>query len=220
MLELEQRRKLVGEYSWASLFQGRPVPRGSRLYGEPTYYDALPTEGYRVVYGLDLAYTAKTSADWTVCVKLLVTGRRHLARAYVADVRRLQVEAPQSGAMLAKLLSVAPGPIWWHGSGPEKGSAQLFNQSHLNGRLRLIATTMDKFTRALDSSEAWNDGRILVPRQASWLAPFLGVVMGFTGVNDDVDDDVDALGSGWAAGQVSTGSYSRFRRHKGVPSRL
>jgi hypothetical protein len=217
---LERKRREVGEFAWASLFQGLPRPRGSTLFGEASYYSALPREGYRVTYGVDLAYTAKTSADWTICVRLCLVGRSHQTRGYVQHVDRLQVEAPQSGAVLKRRQSEMSGPMWWHGAGPEKGSAQLFNAHYLDGKMVLKTTTLDKFTRALDSSEAWNDGRILVPRQAPWLQPFLGVVQGFTGVGDDYDDDVDALGSGWAAGQSAPGSYSKFRRHKGPPPRI
>jgi len=51
----------------------------------------------------------------------------------------------------------------------------------------------DKFVRALAVSEAWNEGRVLLPMTAPWLADFMSIVLGFTGVNDAHDDDVDAL---------------------------
>jgi predicted phage terminase large subunit-like protein len=221
LLELEKRRRLVGEYTWAALYQGSPRPRGATLFGEPTYYDRLPDRGYRVVHGVDLAYTARTVADWSICITMLVVGSGPLALYYVVDVRRLQVQAPQAAEVLKRVLQQRPGPMWWHCSGTEKGSGDFMRaRDKVGPQLRVIPTQLDKFTRALPASEAWNAGRIMVPRDAPWLADFLGVVQGFTGVNDDFDDDVDALGSGYAAGQAAQGGYSKFRRHKGVPSRL
>src|SRR5688572_22694179 len=55
---LLDRRREVGEYTWASLYQGRPRPRGGSVFGEATYYDELPRSAYRVGRGVDLAYTA------------------------------------------------------------------------------------------------------------------------------------------------------------------
>lgn len=221
LAELEKRRRLVGEYTWASLYQGSPRARGATLFGEPTYYDRLPDRGYRVVHGVDLAYTARTVADWSICVTMLVVGNGPLALCYVVDVRRHQLPAPLFAEVLKSRLRDAPGPMWWHCAGPEKGSGDFMRAADKVGpQLRVIPTQLDKFTRALPASEAWNAGRIMVPRVAPWLPSFLGVVQGFTGVNDDQDDDVDALGSGYAAGQAAQGGYSKFRRHKGVPSRL
>jgi predicted phage terminase large subunit-like protein len=221
LLELEQRRRLVGEYTWAALFQGSPRPRGATMFGEPTYYDRLPDRGYRVVHGVDLAYSARTASDWSICVTMLVVGNGPLALYYVVDVRRHQLPAPQFAEVLKLRMRDAPAPMWFHCSGTEKGSGDFMRaRDKVGPRLRVIPTQLDKFTRALPASEAWNAGRIMVPRDAPWLEPFLAVIQGFTGINDDQDDDADALGSGYAAGQAAQGGYSKFRRHKGVPSRL
>jgi predicted phage terminase large subunit-like protein len=52
---------------------------------------------------------------------------------------------------------------------------------------------VDKFSRAIGTAAAWNTGKILLPRKATWLNAFVSEVCGFTGVKDRHDDQVDAL---------------------------
>ena len=51
----------------------------------------------------------------------------------------------------------------------------------------------DKFVRAQPVASAWNDGRILLPKNENWVNIFLQEIMGFTGVSDLHDDQVDVL---------------------------
>ena len=44
---------------------------------------------------------------------------------------------------------------------------------------------------------AWNGGRVRVPVAASWVGPFVRTHVDFTGVNDAIDDDVDAGAHAW-----------------------
>lgn len=212
---LERKRKEVGEFTWASLYQGRPRPRGSHVFGPPTYYRELPTSGYRVAHGVDLAYTSKTHADWSVMVTLLITGQKQAAKYYIADVQRRQCEAPQFMSVIEGQVQKHRGPVWWHCSGTEKGSAQFMLKRIPS--LKAIPATADKYTRALPVSEAWNDGRVLIPQESPWLQDFLGTIEGFTGINDPNDDDVDALGSAFAAAQ---GAGYSFKRTAGAKRRF
>ena len=69
------KRREVGEYDWASLYQQRPRPRGGTLFGDPRFFTDLP-EGWTACFGLDFAYTKKTKSDWNVAVHLVeVAGR-------------------------------------------------------------------------------------------------------------------------------------------------
>lgn len=181
-------------YTWASLYQGRPRPRGGSLFGEPHYYQPseLPTKGYRVGYGLDLAYSAKTHADWSVLVKLVRIGDL----VYVVDVLRMQADAPTFLAAARRMVDAEPGPIRWYRSGTEKGVGDFANLP----RLEHVAATADKFVRAQPVSAAWNTGKVLVPGghdRPRWLDGFLTEVTSFTGVHDPHDDIVDALAGGF-----------------------
>lgn len=196
---LEQLRtgpKGVGEYEWASLYMGQPRPRGSMVFRDVYYYDELPKDGYSAAIGVDLAYSAKTSSDFSVRVDLLRKGDDY----FVAGVHRAQCEARTFQGVLSEGRALYPGaPMRWYSAGAEKGVADLLNT--MDGRLALAAipATKDKLVRAQPVSAAWNSGHVLVPRNAPWLDAFLRIVLGFTGQGDAHDDDVDALAAGFDA---------------------
>jgi len=182
-------KRANSEYDWWSLYQGRPRPRGGALFGEPHYYTELPTSGFASAFGVDLAYTAKTRADWSVCLRLLRKGDDY----YVVDVQRKQVDAPAFLLTLKAMHAEHPARLVWHASGTEKGAAQ-FIQKKLPA-LETKQATVDKFVRAQGVAAAWNAEHVLLPERAPWLASFISEVCAFTGVNDLHDDQVDALAS-------------------------
>jgi len=188
--KLERRKRLVGKYDWASLYQGRPRPRGGAVFDGVYFYDALPREAYRIAVGADLAYTKKTRADYSVVVVVARCG----ALFYVLDVVRVQAKAPEFAGRLAVVRGSYPwAPFRWYCTGPEIGVADLVNAAHKQIRLEAIATTADKFVRAQPAAALWNAGRVLLPREAPWLEEFVSEVVGFTGLDDDHDDQVDGL---------------------------
>lgn len=180
-------------YKFSSLYQGEPRPRGGNRFNEPHHFEwphGLPTKGYQVAYGVDLAYTAKTHADFSVCLKMLKVGDTY----YVTDVRRAQVDAPSFTLTLKSSHSREPGPMLWFASGTEKGAAQFIQQKI--DAFEVKGTSADKFVRSERVSEAWNSGQILVPGgdgRPEWVDDFLDEVTNFTGVKDPHDDQVDAL---------------------------
>jgi predicted phage terminase large subunit-like protein len=189
--ELEKIKAQVGEYDWASLYQGTPRPRGGSVFHDAHYYDpaALPQVGYREAVGVDLAYTARTHADYSVAV----LGRAVGDALYVTDVIRHQVAAPSFAAALAQLGNGHRPRMLALISGTEKGTVDFLAREPY--RLPIVGepATGDKFARAQRAAARWNAGNVLLPAGAPWLEPFLAVVLGFTGVNDAHDDDVDAL---------------------------
>lgn len=198
-------------HSWEAMFMGEPVALGSAVFAEPgstdaetgkgrgaTFYRELPTAGYRVAFGIDLAYTARTSADWSICIEGWAVGEK----LYLVDVIRKQVEATSFSLALKAKVSQRPGALMrWYASGTEKGAAQFIRKALRDGTgrdpLKVLPPIGDKYTRAMGAAARWNAGNILLPDTefipAPWLPDFLAVVLGFTGKDDDVDDDVDAL---------------------------
>lgn len=189
---------------WAAMYQGEPVPQGGTVFHAPGgkdsegnaigagWYRELPKAGYRGAFGLDLAYTEKTSADWSILIRGLVSG----GYLYVVDVVRKQVEMPTFLSLLESQKKLHPGfPFRWYAAGTEKGSADIIRRSGI--RILAMKPIGDKFMRAQPVARLWNSGKVLLPDPdvipAIWLAPFLDVVTNFTGIKDDVDDDVDAL---------------------------
>ncbi len=189
--------KMANAFSWASLWQGEPRPRGAALFNEPTYYDwpgNVPREGFRVGYGVDLAYTRKTHADWSVCLQ----GRKVGELLYLTDCHRKQVDAPSFTLTLKAAHTKLRGRMRWYASGTEIGSGDFIKAKGIP--LDVIPATSDKFVRAQAAAEAWNDGRILVPSGPDvpdWVHILVDEVCGFTGVDDPHDDIVDALAALW-----------------------
>lgn len=215
--DLEAKRS-TNAYTFASLYQGQPRPRGGTLFGEPHYYDTLPTRGYRVGYGIDLAYSEKKSADWSVLIQAYRVDERIGAQVettfYIVDVIRKQVDAPSFLSSIKATHDARPGPLLWIASGTEKGTAQ-FVRKHVPVRVKTASE--DKFQRALPAAEAWNAGRILVPSPslgAEWVDGLLDEVCNFTGVKDAHDDQVDALAAAVLAlkfgPEVNAGRAGRY----------
>lgn len=180
----------TNEYGWASLYQGQPRSRGGRVFGDVHFYDAPPSEGYRLAVGVDMAYTAKTHADWSVAVVA-----RKGDVTYVLDVVRMQARPEDFAQHLQQLRTKYNGaPFHSYVSTTEKGTTALLKSL---GGVPIVGhlAKADKFVRAQPVAAAWNGEKVLLPRKAAWLDAFVAEVCGFTGVADRHDDQVDALAS-------------------------
>jgi hypothetical protein len=216
---LQAKRAKVLEFTWSALYQGRPRPKGGKVFKDATYYSKLP-ETYRGSFGLDLAYTAKTNADYSVCLELLREERRGQEPLfYVRHVDRAQVEPPEFALTLkARHVQRKAWRMLWRASGTEKGSATFLQRMGLPVVVK--QPPGDKFVSATDVAAAWNDGRILVPDPEAfpdceeWLYPFLDIVQNFTGTGKEHDDDVDALGNAFELLRVADSGGSSIAKSK------
>jgi phage terminase large subunit-like protein len=211
---LERRR--VNAFSFVSLYQGAPRPRGGTVFEPARYYDALPTERYRVGYGVDLAYSKKKTADFSAAIELWrydpprsIDDPTPKPIYYVVDVKRAQVRAPEFTLTLHSMQRKRRGPMRWYASGVELGSADFIKKKV--PALHVKAASDDKLIRAQPVSEAWNDGRVLVPSRVAlgldpddleiptpeWVDDFVDEIENFTGVADAYDDQCDALAAGF-----------------------
>lgn len=201
--ELEKKREEVLEFTWAALYQGRPRPKGGTVFHDPTFYTQLPTV-YSAGFGVDLAYTANTKSDWSICVELWRETRPgDLPLFYVKHVDRARVEAPVFASTLKKRHQERPGArMLFRGSGTEKGSVDFIRQQGIP--LEHRSPPGDKFVSAQAVAAAWNAGRVLLPdvgvfpEAERWIYAFLSVVSNFTGSGREKDDDVDGLANAHA----------------------
>jgi predicted phage terminase large subunit-like protein len=193
---LKEQREALGEYSWASLYMGEPRPRGGAVFRDVRLYDPQTTvvrsHVWRVAIGVDLAYTAKSRADYSVAVVLAADGQGH---CYVLDVIRAQLEAPQMAQQLASLKARYAAPMRWYTGGTEAGVAQLMQSMGVT--IETMPARSDKFLRSQNAAAAWNASRISVPMNAAWSNAFVEEVLAFTGVGDLHDDQVDALAAAY-----------------------
>ncbi len=208
---------------WAALYQGQPRPRGDAVFDGCTTYTALPRV-FSSAFGVDLAYSKKTKSNWSIALRLLMQERGSRDRPekpwfYIAKVERRQERVPQFRKRCAQMHRADPGARWrWYTSTTEKGTADMFNTGDEDDvPLDGVLAQGDKLIRAGPVVEAWNDGRVLVPENASWLDAFLTAIHGFTGVNDSQDDDVDALAA--AYDELVDGSGDEAPSMPGGPAR-
>jgi predicted phage terminase large subunit-like protein len=203
-------------FLFAALYQGRPRPRGGAVFGQPHYYDPDTTdfEGCRFVLAADPAASTKTSADFSAVVVLSVRGHGIERKAYVRKVYREQVAIPQFAQdLLAMQGDYGEAEINIEAVGGFKAIPQMLQAIRPNLRINEIVPMGDKLMRAQPAASAWNEARILVPGKAGataapWLGPFLDEIAKFTGVNDEHDDQIDALAHAWNSDVVPRPSWS------------
>lgn len=209
--ELDKKRRLVGEYDWAALFQGQPRPKGGRMFRAPSRYDlpmiAQEDKPYKIIIGADPAATEKTSSDYSVAVVMAVSGEFNTLdfKGDILEVYRDQVEIPKFVARLKDLAVKWGAPIAVEAVAGFKAVPQMLR--NLDKRLKVIEAPAlgDKFTRALPVAAAWNDGRIRLPHASAdhpWVSDFISEVEKFTGVKDAKDDQVDALAHAYNSAQM------------------
>lgn len=207
---LMKDRKVMGEYTWSSLYMGNPIPRGGAVFSNTTTYDVAPLRFKRVVIGIDCAYTKKTHSDYSAAVVLGVTEE---GQHYVLEVVRRQVEAPEFGEVLKGLRQkYGFPPIYWYVGGTEKAIADFFRNS-CGVPINDVPAREDKFVRAQAVAAAWNAGSVLIPSEGSpWVNTFLAEVLSFSGLDDPHDDQVDALAAAFIPSggkQVRRGTVKR-----------
>lgn len=196
--DLHERKKIVGDYDWASMYMCRPRPRGGSLFGDTTTYTPEEFEKVKIVkyvIGIDLAYTSKTYSDFSVAVVLAIDEDRN---AFVVDCVKKQMPAKNFATELQRLRFIyKDAQIIWFTGGQEVAIAQFFRNS-CGIPVKDIPAKEDKFVRAQAAAAAWNSGRLFVPAENKpWLSSFITEILCFTGLDDAHDDQVDALAAAY-----------------------
>lgn len=199
--ELRTIRRQVLEYSWASLYQGRPVAKGGSVFDAPTRHMQAHPSGGKIILAVDPAGTASTKSDHTSAVALLFFADKtqdKLHKAYVLEVLSFQADnADAASKLLAFQKRWGSAPLGYEATRDGHAIAKALMKVNAHLKLIPIAPRGDKLVRATPVAAAWNDGRIFVPMHGDWLDEFLHVVSKFTGVGDARDDEVDALAHAW-----------------------
>jgi predicted phage terminase large subunit-like protein len=208
--KLDEIRRLLGEYSFASLYQQRPRPRGTQVFAEPGRFRLADwrIDGHRICVCADPAATKKTTADNTAALVLAVKGYGADQVGWVVGHIRGQWEIPdnpheQSIGVVTRLKKLQEA---WGGVAIVveavagfKSVPQMLRAVDPDLRVVEAPAVLDKFTRAQPAASAWNGGRLLVPTDAPWAAGMIKRFREFTGNDDPEDDEVDALSHGWNA---------------------
>lgn len=189
------QRELVSEHDWWALYMGQPRAREGKLLRGAYTYDERPGR-YAIAIGMDLAYSAKTTSDWSVAVVLArdLDAAGGLPRYYVLEVvrRRCDIEAwlAEMRALVARYPSAS---VHMRTGGQEAALLELLRARGLY--VRHEPTRGDKLANAQGIEADWNHGRILLPASASWdVSGFVSRALDFSGIAaGEVDDEIDAL---------------------------
>jgi predicted phage terminase large subunit-like protein len=219
LLKIKQRN----EFTFESLYQGKPTPKGARLfYGPARYYDPHKTDlnGCMVLIGGDPAATAKTTADFSSYVAMAVRPPLDCPTIYLLDVYHKQVEVPQQAReALAFQRRNWGAKVWVESVAGFKAVPQLMRDLAPGVLVGEIVPRGDKKQRAERFASAWNDGRVLLPTRdphvkdalevPAWVPGYITELQRFTGKAGGVDDQVDASANGF--NQIADAAKARKR---------
>jgi predicted phage terminase large subunit-like protein len=185
-------RQAVGEYVFASQYQQNPTPLGGAMVRTKwlRFYDpgACPNRFDEVVQSWDTANKATELNDYSVCT----TWGVHDKDYYLLDLYRGRLNYPdpkRKARELAQRHRADTILIEDKASGTQL--IQDLKEEHM------FAVTpyspppgTDKIMRLYAQTSMFENGRVLLPRRASWLADYINELTSFPGSKHD--DQVDA----------------------------
>ncbi|MFT8701907.1 MAG: phage terminase large subunit [Acetobacter orientalis] len=196
--ELERIRLAVGPREWSALYQQHPVPAEGKLFKTAliNVQDALPASQH-TVRRWDLAATTRSTADWTVGVKM---ARLPDGRFAVLDIARLRADPAQVEAALLAT-AAQDGPQTGIILPQDPGQAGVAQARYLTGRLagykvHTVRESGSKATRASPFASQVNAGNVVLLR-APWVPAFLEELAAFPTATHD--DQVDAAAGAFTA---------------------
>lgn len=193
---LRDIEKTMGGYSWSALYQQRPVPAEGGIFKRAWFHlvDSLPRMVHMVRYW-DLAMSEKTTADYTVGVKL---GQGEDGHFYIMDVARFQKEW---GDVVPEIACVCMADCGNVVVGLEEKGFMSRAVQELNSDPRLHGYALfgypvdkDKVTRSLPFAACLSAGTVSI-LNTHWTDDYLDEMCSFPkGANDD---QVDASSGAW-----------------------
>lgn len=190
---LAAKKRQLGSYSFAALYQQRPVPREGSVFKREYFIgkivDAAPA-GVRWYRGYDLAVSTKTSADYTASFRVGADANGNL---YIADGFRDRIDFPAQRRYIVDRIMNERDTV--HGI-ESALHGEAFVQE-LRKDLRFAANavlsvrvTSDKFTRSLAWAARAECGKVFLVR-GPWIDDFLDEAYSFPGGRHD--DQIDAV---------------------------
>lgn len=194
---LRQREAELGPYSWAALYQQNPVPAEGGIFKRDWFEPRISQvpEITRSVRFWDLAMSEKTTADYTVGVKI---GQATDGHTYILDVARKQLDWGDVTEFLATVM-MKDGPETPQGIEKKGYMSRAVQALNLDPRLRNYQVwgypkDKDKVTNALPFAAKCAAGVVHVIN-AHWTDAFIDELCSFN--QGAHDDQVDAAAGAW-----------------------
>ena len=193
--DLARIQKKLGAYSFAALYQQRPIPIEGALFKRDWFKGNIIDEApanLRWARGYDLAVSTKTSADYTASFRTAFDKKGNL---YIADGFRKRIEYPEQRRYVVKRMVSEENTR--HGiEDALHGKAFVQDLRRIPAvrgvPLKAVRVDKDKFTRALAWANLAEEGKVFLIR-GGWNDVFLDELCRFTGKGDSHDDQVDAV---------------------------
>jgi len=190
-------RQTVGEYVFASQYQQNPTPLGGAMVHTRwlRFYDPgeCPDPFDEIVQSWDTANKANELSDYSVCTTWGVNDEDY----YLLDVYRERLDYPhlkRKARDLAQLRNADTVLI------EDKASGTQLIQDLKDDQVFGVTPYepppgTDKIMRLYAQTAVFENGRVLMPRRASWLADYLNELTSFPGskYDDQVDSTTQAL---------------------------
>jgi len=194
---LDALRRTLGSLSFSAQYLQSPLPIEGNIIKRPwlRFYEEVPDDLELVVASWDTASTESEESDFSVGT---IWGLKD-GSIYLLDLRRGRYEVPD---LRREILAAHD---------QHRASATLIEDSDIGravsqelrraGRIHPISyrPRYDKQARLLAQSPRFEEGRVLLPREAPWLSAYIGELLGFPRArhDDQVDSTSQALDWLW-----------------------
>lgn len=207
---LDRLRIMMGAREFQAQYQQAPIPDAGNVIKREwlQFYTTPPDRSKgRIVLSVDTAQKVEPSNDYTVITVWLWIGNHH----YLLDVHRERCDYPR----LRKLVIER-----WNSERPERvlieegGSATALIQElkALRGEIAIVPVkaTDSKSVRVGTASAYFENHRVHLPKDASWLPEALTELLGFPSAK--YDDIVDSIAQylNWARGQSGVALFDWY----------
>jgi len=195
---LKRIEKKLGSYSFAALYQQRPVLREGVLFKRDWFgkdkikpASEVPTN-LRWCRGYDLAISTKTSADYTASFRCAFDRAGNL---WIGDGYRKRIEYPEQKRYVVQRMVDDKNTQHgiekaMHGQALVQDLRRVPAIRHKS--LKAVKVENDKYTRATAWASLAEDGKVFLV-EGPWNDAFLEELFLFTGKGDAHDDQVDAV---------------------------
>ena len=193
--QIEEQRRALGMYNFAAQYQQQPIPAiGNVVHREwLRYYEEEPDRFDRIVISWDTASSLEERSDYSACT---VWGRLG-NDFYLLKVVRVRREVPALQRLMINVAQDYTADVFIvEDDGVGRGLVQNIRDRRLTQPLpRLNRPNTDKVARLLRHLPLIEDGRLLLPADAPWLADYEDELLSFpVGRHDDqVDSTTQAL---------------------------
>jgi predicted phage terminase large subunit-like protein len=194
--DLAVMRETIGTYNFAAQYQQNPEPQGGAMVKKEwlRYYvpEERPAKFERIVQSWDTANKAGELNDYSVCT----TWGEKNKHFYLLHVFRRRMEYPDLKRQVkeqARIYNASAVVIEDKASGTQL--IQELMREGVSSITRYEPPACDKIMRLHGQTDAFENGLVLLPKEAPWLEDYLHEITTFPGSkhDDQVDSTTQAL---------------------------